>query len=145
MSNFNPNLKVQKNLLKLKEMALQNQQTTSQYYSSNLVNSSMVLPPYSLEDLNSSFVTGDNYSSQLRAKNAKYQNTNRLSKPTPMSSVHMAKDIYRKGVSQSSTRANNFANNNNNSHGVYRREKPNVLNTSVAQSQKRSSTYVRYA
>lgn len=106
----------------------------------------MVLPPYSLEELNSSFVAGHNYSSQLRAKNVKYQNTNRLSKPTPMSSVHMAKDIYRKGVSQSSTRASNFANNSN-SHGAYRRDKQqaNVLNTSAAPSQKRSSTYVRYA
>ena len=79
----------------------------------------MVLPPYSLEDLNNSFAVGDNYSMQVRAKNIKYKNTNRLSKPTTMSSVHMAKDIYRKGniVSQSATRASNFNNNN----GIYRR------------------------
>ena len=157
---FNSNLKVQKNLLKLKEMAMQNQNQSHYYQSTNLVNSSMMLPPHSLEDLNSSFIGGadsnaNNYSSQLRIKNGKTQNSNRQSKATPISSVHMAKDIYRKGnaVSQSSTRTNNYQN----ASSVYRRPietRQNILiangggvsqGVAGSQSQKRSSTYVRYA
>ncbi len=85
----------------------------------------MVLPTTSLDDLNGSFISahtggvhgdhihhgghgGQHHVSQIRVKQLKSSQNNRLAKvPCPISSVHMAKDIYRKGntVSQSSTRA----------------------------------------
>jgi hypothetical protein len=71
------NIKVQKNLVKLKEVALHNH--LQPYYSSNLVNSSMILPQGThLEDLNSSFISGGhephgyhNNISQIRVKQMK--------------------------------------------------------------------------
>jgi hypothetical protein len=63
-------------------------------------------PPTSLDDLSTSFIGGvaldpnmsQNYSSQVRGKQLKTSHlNNRVGKPLPMSSVHMAKDIYRKG------------------------------------------------
>ncbi|TNV86765.1 hypothetical protein FGO68_gene6602 [Halteria grandinella] len=107
------NAKAQKNLVKLKEV--QQQQA---YYAQGNVNSSMMLPHSSagLEELNNSFLQGidpnnqiGNYNSQLRMKQARSGQHHRVVKAAPISSVHMAKDIYRKGnaVSQSSTRTQN--------------------------------------
>jgi len=56
-----------------------------------------------LEDLNNSFISGDNHHgyqhnvSQIRVKQLKSSQNTRLSKAAPLSSVQMAKDIYRKG------------------------------------------------
>ena len=71
------NIKVQKNLVRLKEVAQHNQQQP--YYSSNLVNASMILPSGThLEDLNNSFISGGhephgyhNNISQIRVKQLK--------------------------------------------------------------------------
>jgi hypothetical protein len=74
-----------------------------------------------MEDLNNSFLAGmdnqgHNLSQHLRVKQMKSAHQqNRMVKPAPISSVHMAKDIYRKGntVSQSSTRTAGNVNANN--------------------------------
>ncbi|CDW82045.1 protein kinase domain containing protein [Stylonychia lemnae] len=135
------NLKVQKNLVKLKEIAqtkpLTDVNTTFQGYNNGSGlgdDTSFINNSYAPSNLNQSY---------LGLKN---RNSIRMGKAAPMSSVQMAKDIYRKGqtASQSSQRVNSQK------PQPYRRGPAqgyiNEINvtSNIVHPTKRSQTYVRY-